>query len=90
MTKQELFLWGVQTLLISNNGNVSKSDLNGEKRHIYSATGNYSIVQDAIYASQRIPAELTAEDAINDFCFYMFENLREENAICPHWFTRTK
>lgn len=87
MTKQELFLWGVQTVILSNNGNVMKQDPEGRKAHIYSATGIYSIVQDAIYASDKIPEKMSAEEAIHDFCFYMLENLRGDNK-CPHWFTR--
>ncbi|MNG76320.1 hypothetical protein D3C79_348450 [compost metagenome] len=87
MTKQELFLWGVQTVILSNNTNVIRNDTEGKLAHIYSATGVYGLVQDAIFASERIPDDLTAEDAIHDFCFFMLENLRKERQ-CPHWFSR--
>lgn len=87
MTKQELFLWGVQTIVLSNNTNVIRRDAEGKLAHIYSATGVFGIVQDAIYASERIPEELTAEDAIHQFCFYMLENLRGDTS-CPVWFQR--
>ncbi|EKC7002260.1 hypothetical protein RA241_000773 [Cronobacter sakazakii] len=87
MTKQELFLWGVQTIVLSNNTNVIRQDPNGKLAHIYSATGVFSVVQDAIYASERIPAELSVTEAINQFCFYMLENLRED-LECPQWFRR--
>lgn len=87
MTKQELFLWGVQTVILSNNTNVIRQDPDGKLAHIYSATGVYSIIQDAIYASERIPENMNAETAIHDFCFYMLENCREDKK-CPDWFTR--
>ncbi|MEX0352002.1 hypothetical protein CRONO_01900 [Cronobacter sakazakii] len=87
MTKQELFLWGVQTIVLSNNTNVIRQDPNGKLAHIYSATGVFSVVQDAIYASERIPAELSVTEAIDQFCFYMLENLRED-LECPQWFRR--
>ncbi|WPU24500.1 hypothetical protein RI049_07040 [Cedecea neteri] len=87
MTKQELFLWGVQTVILSNNSNVIRNDNEGQKSHIYSATGVYGTVQDAIYASGRIPESMSAEEAVHDFCFYMLENLREEKK-CPNWFAR--
>ncbi|WP_233981473.1 hypothetical protein [Pectobacterium versatile] len=87
MTKQELFLWGVQTVILSNNTNVIRQDLDGKRAHIYSATGVYSVVQDAIYASERIPDSMTAEEAVHDFCFFILENLRDK-AECPYWFIR--
>ncbi|WP_105647723.1 hypothetical protein [Cronobacter dublinensis] len=88
MTKQELFLWGVQTVILSNNANVIRNDPEGKLAHIYSATGIFSVVQDAIYASERIPAEMNAEEAIKDFCFFMLENLRDDKK-CPAWFQRS-
>ncbi|MBA0204124.1 hypothetical protein [Pectobacterium aroidearum] len=87
MTKQELFLWGVQTVVLSNNTNMVRQDPGGKQAHIYSATGVYSVVQDAIYASERIPESMTVEEAIHDFCFFTLENLRD-GAECPDWFTR--
>lgn len=71
MTKQEAFLWGVQTIVLSNNANMIRHDVEGKKNHIYSATGVFGVVQDAIYASERIPEHLSADEAIHDFCFFM-------------------
>lgn len=87
MTKQEIFLWGVQTVVLSNNTNMIRQDVEGVRSHVYSATGVYGVVQDAIYASERIPDSMTAEEAIHDFCFFMLENLRGKSK-CPAWFTR--
>lgn len=87
MTKQEIFLWGVQTVILSNNMNVIRNDSKGEKAHIYSAIGIYGTVHDAIYASERIPKNMTAEEAIHEFSFFILENLREDKK-CPSWFAR--
>lgn len=87
MDKQQLFLWGVQTVILSNNTNIIRQDPDGKLAHIYSATGVFLTIQDAIYASERIPDDLSVEKAIDDFCFYMLENLRED-IECPHWFRR--
>jgi hypothetical protein len=87
MDKKQLFLWGVQTIVLSNNTNIIRDDPNGALTHIYSATGVFGIVQDAIYASERIPDDLGVEEAIHQFCFYSLENLRG-NKKCPYWFCR--
>lgn len=88
MTKQELFLWGVQTVILSNNTNVIRQDPEGKLAHIYSATGVFNMVQDAIYASERIPDGLAIEMAIDQFCFFILQNLRGD-LDCPEWFRRT-
>ncbi|HEN3622660.1 TPA: hypothetical protein U5E34_003536 [Yersinia enterocolitica] len=87
MTKQQIFLWGVQTVILSNSMNIIREDSKGEKSHIYSASGTYGTVQDAIYASERIPENMSAEDAIHEFSFFILENLREDKK-CPSWFAR--
>jgi hypothetical protein len=88
MTKQEKFLWIVQTCLLSNAINLSASDKGDEFRHEISATGQYGNAQDAIFASERIPEGLSAEDAAYEFVFFICSNLRGETAQCPAWFTR--
>jgi hypothetical protein len=47
---------------------------------------------DAIYASERIPANLSAAEAADEFCLYMlhsfFENNEKERPELPQWFAR--
>jgi hypothetical protein len=54
-----------------------------------------SLADEAIDASQRIPENMTAYEAANDFCTFMFRNLRDieskagKNMQVPHWFARS-
>ncbi|MGE5112555.1 MAG: hypothetical protein ACM3JB_16945 [Acidobacteriaceae bacterium] len=96
MTKQEQFLWIVQTAIIANSINLASRLPDSESyRHVFSATGALSLADEAIDASERIPENMTACEAANDFCTYMFENLRDiENKAgntmqVPHWFARS-
>ncbi len=95
MTKQEQFLFVVQTAILANGANLASSAVSAEKyRHEFSATGVLGTLDDAIYASDRIPDSLSAYDAAWEFCNYMFHNLREANEVegkkldCPYWFVR--
>jgi hypothetical protein len=87
MTKQEQFLWAVQTLLIMNAINLSLDNQDArQRRHIISATGASNDVRVALAASERIPETMSAIEAAEDFAFYMLENLREPGAKVPYWF----
>ncbi|TDA48102.1 hypothetical protein [Burkholderia pyrrocinia] len=89
MSKQEQFLWAVQTIMLTNAVNLSLDAHEAkQKRHILSATGVMGTLHDVLYASERIPESLTAVDAANEFCGYMLENLREAGAKVPAWFAR--
>jgi hypothetical protein len=97
MTKQEQFLLMVQTAAITNGINlISQPDMLEKYRHVYSATGVLAFMDEAIRASELIPADKTANDAAFDFCGYMLKNLRdaEEKAHSggavnwPDWFAR--
>ena len=95
MTKQEEFLWIVQTAVLANAINLSSDvDTRKEYRHVYSSTGVRITMAEAIRASARIPDDMEAADAADDFCLWCFDNHREaarrENpeANVPYWFAR--
>lgn len=89
MTKQEQFLWTAQTIMLKNAINLSLDvDDAKQHRHIFSATGVMGTLHDVLFASERIPIDLTAVDAANEFCGYMLENLREAGAKVSSWFAR--
>ena len=87
MTKQEQFLWAVQTMLLANSVNVTtQPSFDESKRHIVSATGLSNSIRAALAASEKIPPELSAFAAAMEFCGWMLENLREDGAKMPTWF----
>jgi hypothetical protein len=87
MTKQEQFLWAVQTIVLANSVNLTTQPGFNEanKRHIVSATGLSNTVRAALAASEKIPADLSAAAAAMQFCGWMLENLREDGAKMPGW-----
>lgn len=82
------FLITVQTVLINNAINVSLNDDANEKRHIFAATSTMINMDDALYAADRIPENMTAYQAANSFLTFACENLREEGAVVPSWWAR--
>ena len=90
MTKQEQFLWIVQTTILANGINLATQPPLAEKyRTDYSASGVLILADEAIRASDRIPHDRTAFQSANEFCGYMLHNLREgKNMQVPHWFAR--
>lgn len=96
MTKQEEFLFIVQTTVLANSANLaSDPDTRNKYRHVLSASGVFSTMKDAIYASHRIPDEMSADEAADDFITYMLLNLRDleeadtkEQLKVPHWFAQ--
>jgi hypothetical protein len=96
MTKQEQFLWIVQTTILANGINLSSNpDYATKYRADYSATAVLITADDAIYASGRVPEHMTAYQAANEFFTYILQNLRdaEEKAgnevKLPSWFARS-
>ncbi|MFJ1254090.1 hypothetical protein [Cupriavidus sp. CuC1] len=90
MSKQEQFLWAVQTIMLANAVNLAlEPEEAKKKRHIFSATGTMGTLHDALHASDRIPNDMTAVEAANEFCGYMLENLREPGDKVPMWFARS-
>lgn len=80
--KREDFLWIVQTILLYHGKGVG---------------GFHGIAGDAIAASYRIPADMTARDAALDFCGFMVNDLRHEyeknegrKRECPTWFSNLR
>lgn len=95
MTKQEEFLWIVQTAILANAVNLSTHDETKEKYlDVYSSTGVRIVMREAIRASGRIPADMDAADAADDFCIWMFGNHQDAlkaddpEASVPSWFAR--
>jgi hypothetical protein len=95
MTKQEQFLWIVQTTILANGITLTSLPSLAEKyRHDYSSVGAKNLMAEAIYASERIPEVMTAADAADDFCLWMLTNLRDiqeqagKKMHVPAWFAR--
>lgn len=86
MTKQEQFLWAVQTLVLTNSINVtSQPSFDESKRHIVSFTGVSNTVRAALAASEKIPVDLTAFEAALELCGWMLDNLKDQDAKMPLW-----
>ncbi|MGN5375913.1 hypothetical protein [Sphingomonas hankookensis] len=96
MTKQEQFLWVVQTLSIHNAINLSTDPERRDKyRHEISPTGAFMNCDEALRASTLIPEKMSAIDAANEFFFFIASNLRDsedkangKRSECPEWFVR--
>ena len=87
MTKQEQFLWAVQTMVLANSINVTtQPNFNETKRHIVSVTGLSNTVRAALAASEKIPTDLSATAAAMEFCGWILENLRGNEDCTPSWF----
>ena len=95
MTKQDQVVFVVQTAVLTNSINLASQPEADRHRHLYSASGVLGLMNDALYASERIPELKSAFEAALEFCAYMFENLRkpkEEDSgkrmDAPYWFKR--
>ncbi|MCM2294761.1 hypothetical protein NAC44_20760 [Allorhizobium sp. BGMRC 0089] len=95
MTKQEEFMWIVQTAILANGINLaSREDTRDSYIETYSSTGVRIVMREAIRASRLIPQTMDAADAADEFCIWMFRNhqdtLRKDNpkANVPKWFSR--
>lgn len=86
--KKFQFITEVQTALIANAINLSLEANAKEQRHIFSATGTLINMDDAFYAAERIPPNLSAHEAACEFVEFACKNLREDNAKVPLWFAR--
>lgn len=86
--KKFQFITEVQTALVTNAVNLSLEADAKERRHIFSATGTLINMDDAFYAADRIPVNLTAHQAACEFVEFACENLREQGAKVPNWFQR--
>lgn len=93
MTKQEEFLWLVQTVILANAIDITVNRNAPRYAHEIDAAKVLGIGSTALMASRRIPPEMSASDAATEFCFYMLEHLRHaaeaaegRSAACPEWF----
>ena len=93
MTKQEQFLWIVQTAIIVNAVRLSTEVRPDREVTGIGLTGNWGAISDAIRASELIPADMDSDTAADEYCTYMLGNLRQEEVeahgqpiSCPEWF----
>ncbi|HXC95935.1 MAG TPA: hypothetical protein VNU92_09545 [Edaphobacter sp.] len=84
MTKQEQFLWVVQTMVLTNSVNVASNP--AIDRSAMSVTGLIVAAGEALRASELIPDDMSAIEAANEFCYSMLPNLREKGVRVPSWF----
>lgn len=85
MTKQDQFLYIIQTMAIAHGINMSLEDNAKEFRHEFSPSGVFILLDDAIYASERIPDELDAPRAANEFWAHRMDS--EDSGAT--WFLRS-
>ncbi|MGE6196750.1 hypothetical protein ACLH0M_14665 [Aeromonas media] len=86
--KKFQFITEVQTAFINNAINLSLEEDAKDHRHVFSATGTLTTMNDAFYAAERIPADMSAHEAACDFIGFFCDNLREENENVPRWCAR--
>ena len=96
MTKQDHFLWMVQTAILANGISLANGEAQAHYSHSYSACGALIVAREAVRASERIPETMSAYDAALEFCTYMLDNLRHaaedarrgKRLDLPAWFSR--
>jgi len=86
--KKFQFITEVQTALIANAINLSLEEDAKERRHIFSANGTLINMDDAFYAAERIPKNISAHEAACEFVNFMCENLQATNTNDLRWFNR--
>ncbi|MGA2166712.1 MAG: hypothetical protein ABSG62_00780 [Terracidiphilus sp.] len=96
MSKQEEFLWIVQTTILANCVNLASNPEWAEQyRHEISASGIIFSAAEAISVSSRIPEDMRAREATHEFCTFVLQNLKEtqeeatgSSLSVPNWFAR--
>jgi len=94
MTKQEKFLWLVQTMLLTELAHWSIWGVQDTKiaRADTSLTGNWTLITEAVWACERIPAHMDAYEAAREYVHYMLPIYRHEveaeRGPVPAWFAR--
>ncbi|TAH67647.1 MAG: hypothetical protein EWM45_06710 [Rhodopseudomonas palustris] len=93
MTKQEEFLWIVQTAFLTNAIDLATDPDNRDTYRNVFESGNANLVmRQAVRASGRIPADMEAGEAADEFCDWMFTNRQDDqkrndpDATVPDWF----
>lgn len=86
MTKQEQFLWGIQTLVLLDANNRALEPDALKKRDLISPTGRFQELMGAIEASSSIPDDLSVQDAIHAFYYWRcHQGPEEERPARPAW-----
>jgi hypothetical protein len=95
VTKQEQFLWMVQTAIVVNAVQLTVGREPRQDVSDISLTGNWGAISDAIRASELIPADMDADAAADEYCTFMLDNQRRAEVVahghpleCPDWFAR--
>lgn len=88
MTKEAAFIAIVQAMFLANAVNLSLEGDAAERRHIFSASGAFIFMDEAVRAARLIPDQLSAQEAAHEFASWMLENLREDGDHVPGWFAR--
>lgn len=65
--KKYQFITEVQTAILANALNVAVHDKNAQRRADYSGSGVMICMDDAFFAADRIPEDLSAHEAASDF-----------------------
>ena len=86
--KRFQFIVEVQTALINNATNKSLESDARQKRHEFSATGTLINMDDAFYASERIPENRTAHEAACEFVEFCLGLDEGKERRVPGWFAR--
>lgn len=88
--KKFQFITEVQTAMIHNAINKSLESDILRNRHLVSATGSLITMDDAFYAAERIPANMTAHEAACEFVEFNCKIHQEVDTTVPCWFQRYK
>lgn len=91
--KRSDFLYAVQTAMIINSVRLATDRDREDKKELYSTSWAISTVDYVLYAADRIPEDMTAMEAVHEFCDYYIENLREaepegQRPSVPYWCAR--
>ncbi len=95
MGKREDFLNAVQTLLIVNSVRLAtEGDHSPKAVTNFSFTNGFNILDTALDAADWIPEDLPTMEAVNEFCSYFFQNLRDNEPEgmmpeLPYWCARS-
>jgi hypothetical protein len=95
VTKQEQFLWIVQTAIIVNAVRLTVEAKSGLDVSGIGLTSNWGAISDAIRASELIPTDMDVDAAADEYCTFMLSNQHKAQVEalghpleCPAWFAR--
>ncbi len=85
MSKQEKFLWAVQTVILAN----ARSDSQPERPRKYPQlaldSGVAIIARKALTVSERIPPGMTGGEAATEFCLLLLNDAKGRTEPLPSW-----